>query len=254
MITLYLHDLLEKLPLTPTPTLFRVVDLDWEHRTAELVQLGLVPLRSIPVAIDDLLAEFGEENEGGSLQHASSDPYWKYKKLSKFTDGAKKRISKAKQFISDLRKECGDDLFDPEVRQEKILELLPKHQITNPTAYSYLRIYWESGATWNAFAGNLASCGGKGKIRVAGENAPKRGRPALTIKGHGMNLADIDRQNLRDGYLEFYPKVVTTKEEAFTLTLNKYYWQHGLDKKISPLGSLNLSENDPPFINFVRLP
>lgn len=84
------------------------------------------------------------------------------------------------------------DIYYAKKRGPLVIAEMKKHETAAKYVYMYLRRYWQRGKHKNALLPNYENCGGRGKVKKAGEK--KRGRPRkfLSILGEGKNIMSED--------------------------------------------------------------
>ncbi|WP_281559089.1 Mu transposase C-terminal domain-containing protein [Thalassomonas sp. RHCl1] len=139
---------------------------------------------------------------------------------------------------------CDQQAIYPEVRAERVNQILSEKKSSKPTLYKLLRRYWQRGQTANALLPDYKNSGAKGRKRQAKEN--KLGRPRTNLAGVGAIINEhterlfrrviekyllTDKKNnlpfayrrFRDIYETYYPD--TAKEEVPTQRQMQHFYQ-----------------------------
>ncbi|QIL19764.1 Mu transposase C-terminal domain-containing protein [Thermomonas sp. HDW16] len=211
---LKLADLLDLDP--ETGDLVRVVWLSPDHGTAALFRVADEKAFPVLVPVESL------ENRLRALEIrlVVDDPYQVIVVENKLKDSNKRKRDRAWSLIQPLV-ENTPDIFNANRRGALVQDTVNEarkgenwaiKRTTKALIYGYLRRYWQRGMTANALLPDYDKCGGRGKIKKAGDK--KRGRPRKYGIQVGINVTSEIRRLFSVAFDRYY---ATTKNGKHTL-------------------------------------
>jgi len=194
----------------------RILWINEDYSFAYVIDVDLLKL-NIDVY---LMSELHEDFESHDLEIIMKDPTYKVRLEENISEASKALRDKMFEVIDYIAKQANEpDIFDDKERRKKILEAINKFNVSEPTIYKYLRIYWQSGKLKDSLVPYYNKCGGKGKDKKLSDK--KTGRPPGKPKSKKDTLFIFEKDDDDDSGNGV--NITEDIKDIFKLVLKKYH-------------------------------
>lgn len=204
-------------------TLFRIIWLDGSTKQCNIIELKVDILNIVETKIADL--QLGLEN--GDIEIIKEEPS---SLIVAYFGGNNKnanKMNKAFEFVQTIASPLDEPMcFEKHSRREMILSNIKEFKISEKTAYTYLRKYWQGGKTKASLYPRYYNCGGKGQNTT--KNKKKVGPKSQSHKDGKCGPGIIITKDIIDQISYSIEKVYKDKskatiKETYDWFLNQYF-------------------------------